>query len=506
MSIRSTAPAAFSFWCGLSSLGLEILWVRLFGYAHQGNPKAFGFVLCAFLVGVAFGAAAGRRRCVSHAAEPARLWLAMGWCLLWSGLAAVALPVLFAEANRTPFALLTAFIGIALTAFLLAFCFPIAHHLGAQTSSRQGRSFARVYASNVAGSALGPLLTGYLLLEYLSLQQAFQLVALLQLAVGAVTCWLAARPAARSAGRFYLPVFALVVALAVWSLPPDPHWLIQQVQVDRAKTIHENRQGVIALVEGGAEGDMVLGGNAYDGRTNTDLVVNSNGLHRLTLMSVVKPRPRRVLMVGMSIGSWLAVVRRFPGVEHIDVIEINPGYVVTAQAYEAQRAAMADPRVAIHIDDARRWLRLNPAEKYDAIIMNTTFHWRSNATLLLSSEFLSIMRQHLEPGGVLCFNATGSLDALFTASSVFAHAWRYSNFVYAADHDFRPLKDAPEALQTYRNLFFGGAVSPAGDQQLLGYLARPFVDYASDRLAAGREGELITDENMVTEFRRGTPF
>jgi hypothetical protein len=61
-------------------------------------------------------------------------------------------------------------------------------------------------------------------------------------------------------------------------------------------------------------------------------------------------------------------------------------------------------------------------------------------------------------------------------------------------------------LQTYRNLFFGGAVSPAGDQQLLGYLARPFVDYASDRLAAGREGELITDENMVTEFRRGTPF
>ena len=280
------------------------------------------------------------------------------------------------------------------------------------------------------------------------------------------------------------PVFALAGALAVWNLPPDAHWLVQQVQVADAKTIYENRQGVIALVEGGAEGDMVFGGNAYDGRTNTDLVVNSNGLQRLTLMSIVQPRPRRVLIVGMSIGSWLAVVRRFPGVEHIDVIEINPGYLAAAQVYPAQRAAMTDLRVSIHIDDARRWLRRNPAERYDAIIMNTTYHWRSNTTLLLSSEFLSILQDRLEPGGVLCFNATGSLDALFTASSVFTHAWRYSSFVYAADHDFRPLKDAPEALQTYRDLFFGGAVSPAGEQLQLGYQARPFDDYASDRRVA----------------------
>jgi len=65
-------------------------------------------------------------------------------------------------------------------------------------------------------------------------------------------------------------------------------------------------------------------------------------------------------MVGLSIGSWLAVVNGFPGVEHIDVIEINPGYIEAAQAYPVQARAMRDARVNIIIDDARRWLRLNP--------------------------------------------------------------------------------------------------------------------------------------------------
>lgn len=506
--MRGIGPAAFSFWCGLSSLSLEILWVRLFGYAEQTTPKAFGFVLCAFLVGVAFGAAAGRRSCVSHAAQPSKLWLAMAGCLLLSGLSAITLPVVYAAAHGTEVSGITAFFGIAVTAFLLAFCFPIAHHLGAQDALNKGRRFAAVYVSNVTGSALGPLLVGYVLLEHLSLQQAFQLVALLQLAVGIATWWLAVPPGAAAAGRGWPLAGAVATALALWAMPRDAHWLLQQVRTSglEAKAIYENRYGVVALVAGGTSGDVVYGGNVYDGMTNTNLLVNSNGLHRLALMSVLQPQPRRVLMVGMSIGSWLAVVRRFPGVEHIDVIEINPAYRAAAQSYPPQRDAMSDARVALHFDDGRRWVRLNPAAKYDLIVMNTTFHWRSNVTLLLSSEFLSTLRDRLEPGGLLSFNATGSLDALYTASRVFRHAYRYDNFVYAAAHDFRPLKETPEALQSYRKLYYDGAVPNGGESRLRSFLSMPFIDYAHARLAAGREGELITDGNMITEFRYGRPF
>jgi len=55
-----------------------------------------------------------------------------------------------------------------------------------------------------------------------------------------------------------------------------------------------------------------------------------------------------------------------------------------------------------------------------------------------------------------------------------------------------------------KELYFGGAVvSEAGERQLRGFLDIPFVDYATDRRAARRDGELITDENMIPEFRHG---
>ncbi len=46
--------AVISFFCGLISLGGEILWVRLFGFANESTPRAFGFVLFCYLIGIAW--------------------------------------------------------------------------------------------------------------------------------------------------------------------------------------------------------------------------------------------------------------------------------------------------------------------------------------------------------------------------------------------------------------------------------------------------------------------
>lgn len=497
-------PALLSFVCGFASLSLEILWVRLYGFAKSSTPAAFGFVLCLFLLGIAFGASAGARAC-RRATSDQQLWRGSVRALLVSALLSPLLPALFSAGAssglRSPL-LDTALIATA--SAVLSFCFPVAHHLGTQgTPQGRGRHFARVYTANVAGAALGPIVTGYVLLDTMSLQSGFIVIAVLQAATAILLARALCLPATRGQSAAALAgCGALLIAAAV----SDPHALLRRLgpQGQPAQVMLENRHGVVAIYFGKGGDDIVYGGNVYDGSTNLDPVRDTNGLERPLLFSVLQPQPRRVLVVGLSIGTWLTLVREFPGVESIDVVEINPAYLHAAQAYPEQAAALRDPRVHIAIDDARRWLRERPHKRYDLVVMNTTLHWRANATLLLSGQMLRQVRSHMAPGAVLGFNATDSPDAFLTATRVFPHAYRYRSFVYAADFDFRPRKDAPGAHAVYASLHLGSRpLFPPGSPHIERYLSMPFHTLAEDARATGRPLQAITDDNAVTEFRYG---
>ena len=498
--MRMNHPALLSFACGFASLSLEILWVRLYGFAKSSTPAAFGFVLAAYLVGIALGASVGTRTC-RKATTDTQLWRASLLALLASAALSPTLPALYgAIATAGVQNPLVDVLVIGLASAVLSFVFPIAHHLGTRHfTDRQGQRFALVYTANVTGAALGPLVTGYLLLDAVSLQDSFLLLGALQAAAAAGLA------IALRQGQTLLVGGALLVAGSM-AAALEPHGLVRSLTPKQrvAKTVVENRHGIITIFPGGPGDDEVFGGNVYDGRTNLDVRRNTNGLERPLLMAALHPEPKRVLVVGLSIGTWLALVREFPGVESIDVVEINPGYLRAAEAYPLQAAALRDPRVHVAIDDARRWLRHRPESRYDLIIMNTTLHWRSNASLLLSTELLRQMNSHLAPGGVLSFNATGSGDAFLTATRVFPHAYRYRNFVYAADFDFRDRKTAPRAREVFGKLQLGGQpLFPPGSDTIRGFLETPFETIGADQQATGRAFETVTDDNMITEFRYG---
>lgn len=498
-------PALLSFTCGFVSLSLEILWVRLYGFANFSTPFAFGFVLTAYLVGIALGAHIGSRVCRRNSSDYL-LWLYSMIALLLSAMLSIGLPKLMGWMVFNNIEdILSSFLLIACASSILAFVFPVAHHLGANNQiGQQGQRFALVYTSNVLGAALGPLVTGYVLLDFLSLQQSYLAICLVQLiAVLGFVLMMADIPKRR-----ILAGASLAITLGVlWmNHDADPHGLIQQLNQRgaHAKTVIENRHGVITLFKGTSGSDAVYGGNVYDGQTNLNPQRNTNGLDRTLLLSVLQPQPKRVLMVGLSIGTWLALVNQFPSVEKVDVIEINPGYLIAAQDYPAQRAALLDPRVNVFVDDARRWLRLHEEKKYDLVIMNTTWHWRSNASLLLSTEFLQLIKNHMAPGAVMSFNTTGSGDAFFTASKVYANSYRYSNFVYAADFDFRSLKDTALARDAYSRLQLNG--KPLFEPNSIfieKFLNEPFVTIEEVQKLSNRSFEKITDQNMITEFKYG---
>lgn len=507
-------PALLSFFCGFVSLSLEILWIRLYGFSMMSTPAAFGFVLMAYLVGIALGARLGGKACRENP-NSAQLWRLAIQALLLSAVLTLVMPFVFAWGYSQWWrSSLIDFIWIALVSSVLAYVFPIAHHLGAgPTTGKQGQRFATVYTSNVLGAALGPLVTGYVLLNLLTLQHTFVVFAMLQLVAISFFYW------TQKDWNFRLPVVAgslcLMLLTGLISQSFDPHALIQKVTSNGqiASQVIENKHGIITifpttdLKKYELGDDAVYGGNVYDGRTNLSLVKNTNGLDRPLLLAALQPQPKRVLMVGLSIGSWLALVNGFPGVEHIDVVEINAGYLQAAQAYPVQARALQDPRVNIIVDDARRWLKLHPEKAYDLVIMNTTFHWRANSSFLLSSKFLQIIKKHMASGAVMAFNATDSPDAFYTATQVFEHAYRFSNFVYAANFDFRERKDAPMAKQIYANVNIEGEPLFKEDDALIEkYLGRKFIDIDLVQKLTDRPLEVITDNNAITEFKFGYPL
>lgn len=483
---------------GFLSLSQEILWVRMASFIYHGAPQAFGAILALYLLGIALGAGWGKRYCARegnlfHAAALILLAAAAtDWLFPWLVVAA------FAEQRGVGSAVLM--LCVLVTAALKSMVFPIAHHLGSSASTDNvGSSVSRVYFANIAGATLGPLVTGFIVLQYCTLQQGLALMAGATLVVAAF-CLQA------GGARLALPALVASTTLAAVALAAIPDALLGRLVVALDTNGHafkgavENRYGVVHLLDGGEAGDIVYGGNAYDGRINTDYMLDSNLISRVYLLAAAQPRPKRILVLGMSAGSWTRVLAQFPGVEKIDVLEINPGYVDIIRRYDAVRPILSDPRITLHVDDGRRWLKRHPGEQYDLLVMNTTFHYRAYITLLLSDDFLRLARSHLRPDGVIAFNSTDAPDVYKTAAGVFRHVYKLRNFVVAGDT--LALPDEDEAVRRL------GALVDTAQPAVAAKVREDFrrferYDEAMFARRAGRRLDTITDQNMLTEFRYG---
>ncbi len=504
-----------SFWVGFVSLSLEIAWVRLYGYANSSTPKAFAFVLAIYLLGIALGAQLGKRICKNQS----RSSIEQSTPLILTIAAAIAAlgPWMYAYSQALALDDIAAPLLIFLTAGTLSILFPIAHHLGtpdeSKSNSAKGKNFSKVYISNIMGSALGPLVTGYVLLDYLSITRLFPLLAFVLIATASMA-WLAYGKA-RNVAVFtaFLLSIGTTASLAYKSWE-SPNELAIEFSTNGRNTIAalENRHGIITIAKEKPQtlanesfvDHSIYGGNVYDGKVNISLERNTNGLERPLALHVLQPQAKNVLILGLSIGSWLSVIEGFPGIQTIDVVEINPGYLDLAKNYGPQKRAIEDPRVNIVIDDARRWLQYNPERRYDLILMNTTFHWRANSSMLLSQEMMRLANRHLSPQGIVAFNATGSTDAFYTATTVFKETRRYQNFIYGANWD--PFTNAAnvKSWETLRNMMIDGkpAFSPES-KRIEEFSQSPFVRIDNDRKRLNRPPEIITDDNMLVEYKYG---
>jgi spermidine synthase len=372
-----------------------------------------------------------------------------------------------------------------------------------------------MYIANILGSAMGTFLVGFVLMDHWSMQQISLFLLLLGLTMAAAIQAHIARKRRRIAllgGIAALAVAAILTAPAIFGTIYE-RMLFKSAYRPGMRFTHllESRSGVVAV----DSQKVVYGGGMYDGRFNTDLVGDPNWIVRAYAIAAFHPHPRRVLMIGLSSGSWAQVIANHNQVEHFTIVEINPSYLDLIRQYPEVARVLKNPKVRVVIDDGRRWLARNPDEKFDLIVQNTTFHWRAHITNLLSVDYLSIVRKHLAPGGVYYYNTTDSSDVLHTGTAVFPYALRVMNFLAVSDSPLVVDQEAwRKALVSYRidgkpvlNLELARdrqrlaeVLAMAGGLGQPGSGANAAMEYGDSIRLRTRDKRLFTDDNMGVEW------
>ena len=222
-------------------------------------------------------------------------------------------------------------------------------------------------------------------------------------------------------------------------------------------------------------------------------------------------------MIGLASGSWAQVLANNPDVASLTIVEINPGYAGLVAGNPSVASVLAHPKVKLVTDDGRRWLRMHADRRFDAIVMNTTYHFRANATNLLSADFIGMLKAHLNAGGIVFYNTTDSSRVQRTGCASFAHGARFTNHVV--------LSSAPIAwdfarwrrnLVAYRidgrpMLDLSLAEHAQGLERLMALKGQTLTERTHDSsdwiepcphvLARTAGQSLVTDDNMGTEWR-----
>lgn len=502
---------------GLISLSYEIFFFRTVSFATGSNPVAFAVTLGAFLVGLASGAREAGEACKRISRN--ELITRMARAVIFANIAGLLfLPLLnyLAWLDR-------AVLGVALLlVYVLArnwgVLLPCLAQMGVAADSRAGMRTAQLYLANIAGAATGSVLTGFVLMDQLGLVTIAQVLGAASLVCALGFTVVVDAPRAVKTKRLLGGVLVGVLALAV--LPLASRNVLESLQWKRSPEaklaftqVVENRSGIITVDRNG----IVYGNSVYDGHFNVDLVNDVNGIIRPYALSLFHPAPRQVLMIGFSSGSWAQVVANHPQLESLTIVEINPGYRQLAAQNPEVASVLRNPKVTLVDNDGRRWLRSNPQRRFDVIVSNTSYHFRANASNLLSTDFLAIVRAHLKDGGVAFYNTTDSSRVQRTGCTAFPFGARFTNHMVvsssAIDWNFRRWRDTLSRYRIDGRLVLDLALPEPGaalERMMLleshlahaGSLAENDAIETCPEILDRTAGQAtVTDDNMGTEWR-----
>ena len=400
---------------GLCALAAETIWTRTLGLLFGASVYAFSIILAVFLAGLGIGGGIAALLCRIIV----RPRVALGWCqFLAAGAIAWTAYNLGASLPYWPINplissniwfnfeldLARAFWALLPPTLVWGASFPLALASAASGKQDTARLMATIYAANTFGAIIGALGASMLLIPWVGSQRGEQVLIVLSM-VGGLLLLLPCRPGRASLG---LGGMALLFGfLFTYSVPAVSKLLIAYGRyaatwVGKGDIIYAG-EGMNSSVAVSSFPNGVLTFHVA-GKIQASNVARDMRLQRMLghLSTLTNVHPRSILVIGCGAGITAGAISIDPRVEHETIVEIEPLVPQAAARYfkEPNLDVLHNRKVQVRIDDGRHFL-MTTKERFDGITIDPLDPWVKGAANLYTQEFLEVLKQHLEPGGVV---------------------------------------------------------------------------------------------------------
>ncbi len=422
-----------AFLTGCASFIYEIIWIRMLSMVLGSSTHAFEIMLCAFILGLAFGSLCIKRyintltnpRFVLAAIQIVMGLLALGSLVLYNS-SMDAMQWVMQALGRTDSAY-TAF-NFASMAITMAIMFPAAFCAGmtlplithALLKLGHGeQSIGSVYSANTFGSIIGVIVAIHIALPMMGIKGALMLGATIDIAAGLLLFWFIPRAQGLSTSRAsrFGPAVALAAALLglglTWAfvhpdsikmasgiyrfgryIPPETAQILLNKD-GKTATVHLiSEQGILTLrTNGKTDASLQTGKGAPTEDEYTQTLIAALGLYH-------HPGAESVAMIGIGSGMTTHSLLASPRVKEVNTIEIEPFMIDGARLFgKASERAFTDSRSKIYVDDAKSFFAINP-QRYDLIVSEPSNPWVSGVSSLFTREFYARIKPKLKPDGI----------------------------------------------------------------------------------------------------------
>jgi spermidine synthase len=386
-SERSEAPAQKSgpgalvllFLTGLSTMGMEVIWTREFTPYSGPFVYSFATILASYLFATFLGSALYRSESQKEGSQNPLSWILLG--LVGLAPLVTADPRFPLQAPLHVQAPLRVLVGVIPFSLLIGFLTPmLVDRWSAGDPDRAGRA----YAVNVFGCILGPLLSGFIFLPLVGEHVSMLLFALPWM----VMALLPGQGRPIRVGERVAAFGIVLAAFAIFFVTKDYEMLFPQRRVLRDSTATVIATGI------GMDRRLITNGVGM-----TYLTPVTKMMAHLTLASVDSP-PRNALVICFGMGTTYRSVMSW-GIP-VTAVELVPSVPRLFSFFHSDGDRLLSSSLShVVIDDGRRYLERSQ-DKYDAIIIDPPPPIQAAASsLLYSEEFYAVVKEHLQPEGIL---------------------------------------------------------------------------------------------------------
>ena len=396
--------------CGALVMVLEVLGSRVIGPFFGVSLFVWTSLITVTMVALAAGYAIGGRLSDRKSSPD---WL-YGIILL-SGILVILVPALKGPILQISLplglrwgSLISAFLLFGPALFLLGCVSPYVVKISAREMHNIGRTVGSFYAISTVGSVAGTLLTGFVLIAYLGVNQIFLLTGSLLITLS-VAYFLLFRRKWAAALAVIFPFLLLPHEIHVVKVMPDG---TRAERIADRDTFYGNLKVVEYSYGAIRNRELLIDGQVQGGADmGSGLSIFEYPYLLQFLPYALNPDGRNCLVIGLGAGlipAWYTA----QGI-NTEVVDIDPAVIELARNYFG-----FNPAIPVHVEDARYFL-INAAQRYDYIILDV-FNGDTTPGHLLNVEAMRLAKQRLTPNGVLAVNLIGSLKhhTFMTASVV----------------------------------------------------------------------------------------